>query len=1409
MGAWETEDEGTDPVVSLPTRNPSIRNRSRNQSRASRKSRRSTTPTNRSGSSSPPPLPVEWSDKRASKNISIDDNIGILDPLDPRRFTPTLHASLVSEILSLRRDQEENLKIIEGLETSLQTTRQESESLQTTLLNTTKESRSLKRQLALLEGGTSSALDQLAKERDEAVESANDTKKRLETTQKKLRNQEEDIERVHQQWTKEKDGWEEEKRKLEVRIHVAESRLKVVLDEVTAFQAAQTTASLDRPKSAAGSETGQENDGASVRTLSLTNSIRFSTVSAMMKPNGNTLADELGFDGDFEDESDYGGRQSVLSNRGHMRTTSRDSAFVRFSSRESGHMRNGSRDTLFSIKTHRRHQSTESLLRSASINRGKLSLNQSTLDRLEGAVIKEDEELQPQTPKPTYVDTGIQYSPPPSPKIAPIEPSTPQPALTISHQLYERPSDVDSPPRTDTESEPNPRRKRVHLGGPLSIKPPNTQNLMVNGSTQTMAEPLSPPRTPKLPVQESLPTPQATPSTMVTSCTQTDIPSVQLQPPGVESPSYTIPSISIIPPSSRPASPCEPLLPPLSKDFGCQVSMPARVSMQSTAVQTDEIRVDLRLAKLPAHLHPSALISRPVSPAVSSVDHHTEEPRQFTPVPGNLPPRNPRRLTNKPSVSEIPSSPPIAASPVLEDMHDTYPGNNDDGPLSHYDAPMRRPKRISSLFAGFNGHSSDEEDFMNPADQSDSEYCTALSAPRPMTNSSFGKRSSESTAQMSSREQTFSQRTAGVRNTLRGLEEEENDTPDVFDSVSIFHQRDSRDLSLVRTASRRSGRSTASKANGMRRAALIQSGIVSHRDSLARTPSFTTDAAEPPFPIPKRASSRKPVNTSSPSEGRGVTPMRSNEGGIHRRGSSRGPYRANSIRKARPPSAISRKRSQRRTSRSPPPFMPPTQAPDSPDLPPLPRNAISNPKKTDRSQRSTMTANIDDLPGRPASTSSNQSTSVVDAIAKTMVGEWMFKYVRRRKSFGMTDKNGDDSSNDRHKRWVWIAPYERAILWSSKQPSSGSALLGKSGRKLVIQSVLDVKDENPAPKGSGPLFDRSILILTPQRALKFTAVNAERHYLWLTALSFLAHSNQAIPENLAVPDPDPQPEVFELPKPRPAAVPPPVQAPTSVPVPKPKARRPIRDSIRLTKAKAALIQTEHDRSFPLQMDEDSAVPPSIPTFRPTLAESYSFNPVVMHSREESYDSTIPPAIPRFNERNLHHAALHNRKRSSTGGYLPPPISHRGFPGPMGGGSSHAPSDSTAGMSVAGSSDIFSNAGAPSVMGSSILGSSGMTWGTGSVSRVSEASSRPSAPNFFDAIGTVRMEAFIQPMAFTKYDDDQESYRYTARRRSKEFRRRHSRSWQRDSILSGNTRITLGSDPIEDYGYDRDDPFKGF
>ncbi|KAJ4306143.1 hypothetical protein N0V88_000939 [Collariella sp. IMI 366227] len=1353
MAVWETEDESTGPAP-LPTpADTPYRALSRTVSRGSRKSGRSITPPGKKNKSrSPPPLPGDKGSKRSSRDISIDENISILDP---RRFTPTLHANLVSEILSLRRDQEEKLKIIESLETSLHTVREESETQQASLLSTGKENRSLKRQLSLLEGGTSSALGELARERDEAIESTAETRKRLDVTQKKLRSQEEDSERVHQQWEKEKDEWEEEKRKYERRVHVAESRLKVVLDEVAAFQAAQANAHNGAESDGEGSV---KDDAASVRTMSLTGSVRFSVANSILKATGNSLADELGFDG-YEDESDYGGRESVLSN---------------------GHMRNFSRDSL-AFRTHRRHQSNESLIRPGSVLRGKLAFNSAALERLEDGIIKEDDESQPELPPPapkvSYVDTGIQYSPPPSPKIIPIKSSTPEPFMQRLERLY----DLDSPPRGDHEIEANQRRKRVHPSHPPAIKTLDIHNQMVNGSSQTVEEPPSPPRTPVTPFQERPPIPK---SVMASASTQTDDIAPPLQP------TFLIPSISIIPPTSRPSSPREPRLPQLTKDFGCQVSMPSTVSMMSSSMQTEEIRVDLRLDKLPLHLHPSAITSRPSSPAVGVADFATEDTRQFTPIPGNLPPRNPRRLASKRSLVEMPSSPPIASFSMRgEDTYDAYPGNNDDGPLSSQRAPMRRPPRISSLFAGFDGNSSDEIDEFADADLSDLEYRTALSAPKPRTGPYRGaKRSSVGT--VGSSENAFSPKPIS-RYFPKPAEDFE-----AFDASATYPTRDMRDAGFGRRGSRRGGRPSifGTKASVMRRTALIQSGISSHQGP--RSPSLN-DPAEPPFPIPTRASSRKPgTSSTAPSEGR-TSPSRGSEA-WPRRGSNRSHYRANSIRKVRSAAVMPRnQRSRRRGSRSPPPFSPTALVPESPRLPPLPNNDITRPRTRDGymqsrfkmhgSQPSTTTANtVESAPGSQGGP--NQTPTVVDAIAQTMVGEWMFKYVRRRKSFGVADKQGgDDNSNDRHKRWVWLAPYDRSILWSSKQPASGSALLGKSGRKLTIQSVLDVKDDNPPPKGTTQVFNRSILILTPQRALKFTASNAERHYVWLTSLSFLAHSNQAVPDTLVVPPPKPPPkppiEQYELPKPK---------------------RRPIRDSIRLTKAKTAIIKS--DPVVP-EMPVMESLPPPIPTYRPPPVPEIYHLPA--HARDMSRDAAEPPSVPRFLDRP-NHPPVHGRKRSNTGGHVPPPLSFRGFSGPAGSGGHHASTNSTAGNSImtAGSSDIYSNAGA-----SAVTGSSGMTWATPSV-RASEASSGPAPPvmnNFFDAIGTVRMEAFISPLGFRGFDEtpyEQDDLRAVTRRRSKEVRRRASRSRQRDSYQSRGTRGTEVTDDLDEW-YLRDDPFRGF
>lgn len=78
----------------------------------------------------------------------------------------------------------------------------------------------------------------------------------------------------------------------------------------------------------------------------------------------------------------------------------------------------------------------------------------------------------------------------------------------------------------------------------------------------------------------------------------------------------------------------------------------------------------------------------------------------------------------------------------------------------------------------------------------------------------------------------------------------------------------------------------------------------------------------------------------------------------------------------------------------------------------------------------------------------------------------------------------------------------------------GKSALSYAKSFLVnIHSVLDVKDDTPINRSaaSHTVYDRSILILTPQRALKFTALSADRHYLWLKALSFLVHSSMDQP----------------------------------------------------------------------------------------------------------------------------------------------------------------------------------------------------------------------------------------------------------------------------------------------------------
>lgn len=276
-------------------------------------------------------------------------------------------------------------------------------------------------------------------------------------------------------------------------------------------------------------------------------------------------------------------------------------------------------------------------------------------------------------------------------------------------------------------------------------------------------------------------------------------------------------------------------------------------------------------------------------------------------------------------------------------------------------------------------------------------------------------------------------------------------------------------------------------------------------------------------------------------------------------------------------------------------------------------------------------------------------------------------------------------------------------------------------------------DNSPIPRNAGTqtLFNRSILILTPARALKFTTISRERHYLWLTALSFLAHSSSPIPELGPVP-PAPAPPVEEI---------------THKPSGATLRRSHVRDSVRLAKDKAnPVTQRYTSRAEPM----------------PDLYSGSQFSKPIA-------DSADPPTIPR--------GPYHGRKRSSTGPGAPPPsVPYRSF------SHQHVPS-----MYSSGSSDMY-NMQPPSVPSSVYNPQSVMT-----STRTSEASTS-TRQHFFDSMGTVRMEAFID-------NSLNEKAGFPARPRM--GRRRGSSQW------SGSTNPHRAGGLYEDFMHESNDPFRGF
>ncbi|RKF74088.1 hypothetical protein GcM1_241098 [Golovinomyces cichoracearum] len=985
MTAWDTEDDITTAAQkSLPS--PSNSSRSA-QARIFRKA------------NSPPSSLLSTDSPEQHKETSFTNKENAFS-LSPHGFTPSLHANLVSEILALRRAQEAKKKQIESLETVLYETKNEFDVYSAGLASINKENISLKRKLELIENSTSSALLEISKERDNSIETAAEAKQRLEAIQKKVRNQDGEIDRIHALWARDKASWEEEKRKMDRKLHVAENRLKKVVQEVTAFEAHKFNILVyeNETEIEDNSQDKNESDIESFSTRSRASSIRFSMLNGLVgldgqKTDGLSLADELNHIG-LDETCGYTVQDSYASTTDQAHESWRES----------------------NDQTCEKCFAAENGPRCSSRVRGRILVTKTQ----EG--VSADEELRAGM-------NGIVFRDPDTPSLAK------RPSDDKSFPADENLSNKVPKNLKETHSDQTQREDQASRPNNLVQKNTSKTNPLSSADATEMQSSEEVSNLPKTSISLCCGIPSSTENIqsikdVLSRSTQTD--ESTLLPRKSVFPSVIIPSIQLHPPQSTPSSPNEILLSPQFKDKSCQVEILSEVPSKSVSVQTDEIDIGQRTNLFPLRPHASSTTS-------------------------NLPYRNSNQKRPQTILLEI-----------------SVPMENNES------------EKLSEMC-------SDNHNNRSPSDQIyDKESCALSGHISGFKNKCFED---------------------------GNINRPENSVPAIAHQVYVDgSDKPVREFDDLSTNSLKSGKSHVINIDHINLSSSLnkdKNNEISRENysilEIQYSPSSETNspqADEPPFPIPVRHSSRRPYVTLSYKSDDIDSSEWTHKSPCHRR--------SKSIRKIRSATAISERT---RTGSFGEDSIHMAQHPTAhwannqsiTSMSSLPNNDMMSSRKTSGASYEmcnsyTVSRNASNS-AKSISMTSDRTTSVISAIAQSMIGEWVFKYTRQRKpaSAANSYRSLEISNKVRHRRWIWLAPYERAVMWSSKEPTSRSALMGKNGRKLVIQSVLDVKDENPPPKGI-KLFDRSILIHSSNRALRFTAVTKESHNNWLKALTFLARS---------------------------------------------------------------------------------------------------------------------------------------------------------------------------------------------------------------------------------------------------------------------------------------------------------------
>ncbi|KAH0265183.1 hypothetical protein KCU91_g11589, partial [Aureobasidium melanogenum] len=950
---------------------------------------------------------------------------------DANRFTPTLHASLVSEILSLRRELDSKHQFIDTLEESLKNTNTENETLSGQLRESTKKSKQLEQKFKLLENGTFDAVEGLLAERDNVKIANRELRNKLDAANKKTKALEDEDIRAKEAWDQERRSWQNEKRQLEQKVHISETRLRAVVEEVRTYQLASQA--QQKPEDAS----GDNSDAASVRSYQWARHARNQSsmsvqslapsMNSVRRPAMTSLANELGSDDEDYDTEDMEGDDEDLPLFAENRSSvnSRASAISDRKAKKILGLTIKSDFDALTEKEGLRKPSIESLRTPSFAERFNLQMAKMSLSRSASPARQKDE------------TTGEASK-----------------TLTVDHH-GEIESGVVPTQLKQTERGPQPKLPNLLTSDRLveaPISPPDTPHYLVKGDARK--------EIPPKPVYQSVSTQTelAAPGDLA-SRRNVAMAAVEVLP---------IPAITIQPPLSPRTG--ESVLPPGMRSSSVQTEKLPATPMLDAAVQTEEIRVDRRPIKLPPHLLPSAL-----EQGYSTAGRETQT---------------------------------TAKQRVV--MHrSTFSKDGNRLPLKPINLP---PPRLRSVTHEKHQHQQSEVD--------SSEH----TPPQWYADTAVNDQLAESSDDMRA---IFGNMPGIVRPSVRSLFNNPPKTVPENREVSPANFVTSPERPSVFTHGKRMGsdgssnQSRPSSSRGTTHSGRAAPFFSSHerKSSRPNTASSYGATPAPPFPIPGRISSRPPTSegTQSPTA-RGSQSMRSRRSSKESRvGPDGGLRKVQSSGTIRTNARMSPRRRRR-----------------APNLEPIKSMAFDTPSKENLLLPGIVTPTHDNFGGTQYIMDSpdfdqdsaveeeddqSQDNVIVDAIAATMVGEWMWKYVRRRRSFGIGESRADNTdegatSGVRHKRWVWLSPYEQTVMWSSKQPNSGPALLGKAGRKLVIKSVLDVKDTTPLHKSAShePIFDRSILILTSERALKLTAYNKERHYLWLTALSFLAESGRGPPQ---------------------------------------------------------------------------------------------------------------------------------------------------------------------------------------------------------------------------------------------------------------------------------------------------------